>query len=267
MIQTEDQISEKLTDGKVAVYASANPMIHVMPADAEQRKRNPEDGYMFIDPIYKKGLDRAKIYPGTYTILGWNVAAITTSAKNPEAIFAMLDWMTGPEGSAVQLWGPPGPDGYWNGFGPDGLTPLFTPKYSSDRTGLAKIQSISGDMIWVGNTVYLDWTKSNYERSLPEEERNWATYWQQKVTWESQGDATPFINVQPVLNIEEGQIMRVIQEIWLDAREAALFGQSDEEVLAILDEAHRASVEAGFDKYLDYITKRWHDNLKVLNDE
>jgi len=267
MIQTEDQVSEKLTNGKVAVYASANPMIHVMPADAEQRRLNPEDGYMFIDPIYKKGLDRSKIYPGTYNILGWNVAAITTSAKNPEAIFAMLDWMTGPEGSAVQMWGPPGPDGYWNGFGPDGETPLFTSKYSSDRAGLAKIQSISGDMIWVGNTVYLDETKSNYERTLPEEERNWATYWQQKVTWKSQGDATPFINVQPPLNTEEGQIMRVIQEIWLDAREEALFGQSDEEVLAILDEAHNASMEAGFKKYLDYITSRWHDNLKVLNDE
>ncbi|WP_379248874.1 extracellular solute-binding protein [Paenibacillus sp. GCM10028914] len=266
-IQTEDQVNEKLTNGEVAIYASANPMINVMPADAEQRKINPDDGYMFIDPIYKKGLDPSKIYPGTYNILGWNVAAITTSAKKPEAIFAMLDWMTGPEGSAVQMWGPPGPEGYWNGFSQDGITPNFTSNYSSDRAGLAKIQAIAGEMIWVGNTVYLDQTKSKYESTLPEEQRNWATYWQQKVTWKSQGDATPFINIQPASNSREGQIMRIIQEIWIDAREQALFGQTDEEVLAILDEAHRVSMEAGFQKYLDYITVRWQENMKVLNDE
>lgn len=267
MIQTEDQISEKLMNGKVAIYASANPMINVMPADAELRKANPEDGYIFIDPIYKQGLDHSKIYPGTYNILGWNVAAITTSAKNPEAIFAMLDWMTGPEGSAVQMWGPPSPDGYWNGFGPDGLTPNFTTRYSSDRAGLARIQAIAGEMIWVGNTVYLDETKSKYERTLPEEQRNWATYWQQKVTWKSQGDATPYINIQPALNSVEGQIMRIVQEIWYDTREKALYARSDEDVLSILDEAHRASMEAGYQLYLNYITRRWQQNMKVLNSE
>lgn len=266
MIQTEDQVSEKLMNGKAAVYASANPMLNVMRADEELRKVDPNDGYMFIDPIYKEGLNRSNIYPGTYNILGWNVAAITTSAKNPEAIFALLDWMTGPEGSAVQMWGPPGPDGYWNGFLEDGITPSFTSRYGSDPEGLTKIQEISGDMIWVGNTVYLDQTKSEYERTLPIEQQNWATYWQQKVTWKSQGDATSFINVQPAIDSEEGRIMRVLKEIWLDAREDALFGQSDEEVLRILDEAHDASMEAGFQHYLDYITRRWQDNLKVLNE-
>lgn len=266
MIQTEDQVSEKLLNGKAAVYASANPMLNVMRADEELRKADPNDGYMFIDPIYKDGLDRSKIYPGTYNILGWNVAAITTGAKHPEAIFAMLDWMTGPEGSAVQMWGPPGPDGYWNGFLEDGITPNFTSRYGSDPEGLTKIQEISGDMIWVGNTVYLDQTKSEYERTLPIEQQNWATYWQQKVTWKSQGDASSFINVQPAIHSEEGRIMRALKEIWLDARENALFGHSDEEVLKILDEAHEASVEAGYQLYLDYITRRWQENLKVLNE-
>ncbi len=267
MVQTEDQVSEKLMKGKVAVYASANPMLDAMRADAELRKGNNDDGYMFIEPIYKQGLDRSKIYPGTYNILGWNVTAITTSAKNPEAIFAMLDWMTGPEGSAVQMWGPPGPDGYWDGFKEDGITPNFTARYGSDPAALTEIQAISNHMIWVGNTVYLDRTKSEYEQTLPKEQQNWATYWQQKVTWATQGNATAFINVQPPPNSAEGHIMRDLKEIWLDAREDAMFGESDEEVLRILDEAHRASMEAGFQSYLDYITKRWHDNMKVLNNE
>jgi len=262
--QTEGQVAEKLMSGRVAVFASADPMKIVVKADAELSRKDPGNGYFFIEPIYKKGLDKTKIYPGTYNILGWNVAAITTSARNPEAIFAMLDWMTGPEGSAVQMWGPPGPDGYWNGFKEDGITPDFTSKYSEDPEGLASIQSVSGDMIWVGNTVYLDRTKSVYEETLPEDKQNWATYWQKKITWDSQGDATPFINLYPMPNSEEGVIHRRIKEIWLKARADAVFGSSDEEVLKILDNAHEESMEVGFQKYLDYITEKWHLNLQAL---
>jgi putative aldouronate transport system substrate-binding protein len=267
LVQTEYQVSEKLMAGKAAVYASADPMRMIMTADAELSKADPEDGYFFIEPIYKEGLDPARIYPGTYNVLGWNAAAITTSANNPEAIFALLDWMTGPEGSAVQMWGPPGEDGYWNGFKEDGITPAFTSKYSSDPQGLAEIQALSGDMIWVGNTGYLDKTKSEYEATLPDEDQNWATYWQQNITWRSQGDATPFIKLIPPSSIEEGRIYLKLKEIWLAARAAAMFGRTDEEVLEVLDDAHAASVEAGFDLYLDYITKRWQDNLRVLNND
>ncbi|MFF2483286.1 extracellular solute-binding protein [Paenibacillus sp. NPDC058071] len=265
MTQTEDQVGEKLLNGHVAVFASADPMKMVMTADAELRKNNPEDGYSFIDPIYKDGLDKRKIYPGTYNLLGWNVTTITKSAKNPEAIFAMLDWMTGPEGSAVQMWGPPGPDGYWDGFKEDGITPNFTSKYGDDPEGLAQIQAISGDMIWVGNTVYLDKMKSDYEATLPEEKRNWATNWQQKVTWKSQGDATPFINLHPLPDSEEGNIHRKVKDIWLKARADALFGVTDEEVLRILDRAHEDSMEAGYQKYLDFITAKWRTNLELLD--
>jgi len=263
--QTEDQVSEKLMSGRVAVFASVDPMKIAMTADAELSQRDPEAGYFFIDPIYKEGLDRSKIYPGTYNVLGWNVTTITTSAKNPEAIFAMLDWMTGPEGSAVQMWGPPGPDGYWNGFKEDGITPAFTSKYSDDPEGLALIQSISGDMIWVGNTVYLDQTKMEYEATLPEEKRNWSAYWQNKVTWKSQGDATPFINLHPMPDTEEGIIYRKVRDIWLKARADAMYGMTDEEVLEILDYAHSESMANGFQRYLDYITDKWHLNVRLLN--
>ncbi|MBE9914527.1 extracellular solute-binding protein [Paenibacillus donghaensis] len=267
LTQTEDQVSEKLMKDRVAVFASADPMKMAMKANAELSRKNPENGYFFIDPIYKQGLDKSKIYPGTYNLLGWNVIAITTGAQNPEAIFAMLDWMTGPEGSAVQMWGPPGPNGYWDGFKEDGVTPNFTSKYSENPENLTEIQSISGDLIWVGNTVYLDQTKSEYEATLPEEKRNWSTYWQDKVTWKSQGDATPFINLYPLPDTEEGGIYRGVKDIWLKARANAMFGKTDAEVLSILDSAHDESMAIGFQRYLDFITSKWHDNLKLLNTE
>ncbi len=265
MTQTEDQLNEKLMKGSVAVYASADPMKFVMPAHAELTAKHPDDGYFFIPPIYKEGLDKEKIYPGTYNLLGWNVAAITVHAENPEAIFAMLDWMTGPEGSSIQMWGPPGEDGYWNGFKGDGKTPIFTEKYSNDPEGLAQIQSVSGDLIWVGNTYFLDKTKSEYEATLPEEKQNFATYWQRNVTWKSQGDATPFINLHPTPDTEVGEIYRRVKDIWLKARSQALFGATDQEVLGILDKAHRDSIDTGFQLYLDYITERWHENVTLLS--
>lgn len=265
LTQTEDQISEKLMEGRVAVYASADPVRFVMPADAHIRDTSPDDGYAFIEPIYKQGLDKSKIFPGTYNLLGWNVSAITTGADNPEAIFAMLDWMTGPEGSAVQMWGPPGADGYWNGFKEDGITPNFTSRYGTDQDELTEIQAVAGKMMWVGNTVYLDKTKSEFESALPEEQRNWATYWQDKITWKSQGDATAFINLIPDPSSEEGHILRRIKDIWLAARSAAMFGSTDSEVLAILDKAHEDSMKEGFQIYLDFITERWHENRAILN--
>lgn len=265
LTQTEEQLREKLMSGRVAVYASADPMKLANKADTELSRKNPEDGYFFIDPIYKEGLDKSRIFPGTYNLLGWNVAAITTNAPNPEAIFAMLDWMTGPEGSAVQMWGPPGSNGYWNGFKEDGITPVFTSRYGDDPEGLVEIQSISGDMIWVGNTVYLDQTKSEYEATLPENKRNWSTQWQQKVTWKTQGNATAFINMYPMPDSEEGVIYQIVKDIWLQARADAMYGENDEEVLEILDEAHSESMSVGFQKYLDHITAKWHSNLQLLN--
>jgi len=265
--QTEEQISEKLMNGKVAVFASADPVKLAMPAHAELSRKDPDDGYIFIEPIYKSGLDKSKIYPGTYNLLGWNVSAITTSAKNPEAIFAMLDWMTGPEGSSVQMWGPPGPDGYWDGFKADGITPNFTPKYSEDPEGLAMIQSVSGDLIWAGNTAFLDKTKSEYEETLPEVKQNWATYWQKKITWDSQGDATPFINLHPMPDTDVGAIQRKLKEIWLKARSDAVFGASDAEVEKILSDAHDQSMAVGFQDYLEFITFKWQSNLQKMQEE
>lgn len=161
--QTEDQVREKAMNGKFAVIATFDPMKMLAEADAELKKKDPEDGYMFIQPIAKEGLDRSKIYPGTYNQLGWNVAVITKNAKNPEAVFALLDWMTGPEGSMVLNWGPPGPDGYWNGFEEDGVTPKFNmDKYLDDPDTLAEISGKAGDLVWVGNTMFLDNTRRRY---------------------------------------------------------------------------------------------------------
>ncbi|UUZ95386.1 hypothetical protein LJK87_13510 [Paenibacillus sp. P25] len=215
-----------------------------------------------IWPVHKEGLDKNKIFTGTYNQLGWNISVITRAAKDPEAIFAYLDWQTGPEGQRVLFWGPPGL--YWDGVQEDGITPKFTEKYTTDAAGLNKLQSVSINLMWNGNTVYIDSTKAKYESTLPVEKRNWATRWQQDITWKTQMDATEFNNINPAPDSPEGIIDQRVKDIFLEARAKALYAKSDQEVTAILDKAEKDAQAAGYAKSLDYKTKKWQENVKKL---
>ncbi|MGF7033182.1 ABC-type glycerol-3-phosphate transport system substrate-binding protein [Paenibacillus mucilaginosus] len=262
LTQTVDQITEKVVNGNVAVFAGASPTDIGLKAHTALSAKDPEAGYFVIWPIHKPGLDKNKIFPGNYTQLGWNVSLITKAAKDPEAIFAFLDWYTGPEGQRVQMWGPPGT--YWDGLEADGMTPKFTEKYSSDTEGLSKLQSVTINMMWNGNTVYIDSTKAKYENTLPVEKRNWATRWQSEITWKTQANATEFINLKPLPDSPEGISEQTINDIFLEARAKALYAKSDEEVLAILDKAEKDAQAAGYAKLLEYKTQKWQENLKKM---
>ncbi|MGG4395307.1 extracellular solute-binding protein [Paenibacillus thiaminolyticus] len=263
--QTEDQVREKAMNGKFAVIATFDPMKMLATADAELKKKDPEDGYMFIQPIAKEGLDRTKIYPGTYNQLGWNVALITKNAKNPEAVFALLDWMTGPEGSMVLNWGPPGPDGYWDGFEADGVTPKFVEeKYLNDPDTLAEINGKAGDLVWVGNTMFLDNTKKQMLSNVPADQIDFSNRWQMEITWGTQGDFTEFLGWEPAPDSEVGIIRQSIRDIWLTARAKSMYAKSDEEALQILDKAHEDSMKLGYDKFLEHVTNVWTENKKAL---
>lgn len=266
MTQTRDQVDEKLLNGRVAVYASANPTVYAMAADTELRKQdpgNPDLGYFMIWPIHKEGLDKNKIYPGTYNQLGWNAAVITTSAKNPEAVFAFLDWWTGPEGTTLQFWGVEGE--YWQGLESDGMTPKFTEKYATQKDKLAEYQKFMDPLMWVGNTVFADDTKGKYESTLAENERNWATYWQYQITWKTQGDATEFVNMTPNPDSEEGIAFQRARDIWTQVRAQTLYAKDDAEALALLDKAHEDAMAAGFDKTLEFFAKQWKANRDIIN--
>lgn len=263
--QTEDQVREKAMNGKFAVIATFDPMKMLATADAELKKKDPEDGYMFIQPVAKEGLDRTKIYPGTYNQLGWNVALITKNAKNPEAVFALLDWMTGPEGSMVLNWGPSGPDGYWNGFEEDGVTPKFNEdKYLNDPDTLAEINGKAGDLVWVGNTMFLDNTKKQMLSNIPADQIDFSNRWQMEITWGTQGDFTEFLGWEPAPDSEVGIIRQSIRDTWLTARAKSMYAKSDEEALQILDKAHDDSMKLGYDKFLEHVTNVWTENKKAL---
>lgn len=261
LTQTKDQVKEKAYTGRAAVFAGASPTEYGAVGDIELKKQDPESGYMMIWPIHKEGQDKNKTWAGTYTQLGWNVAVITKSAKEPEKIFAFLDWLTGPEGTRYLFWGPEGI--YWDGTDDTGA-PVFTDKYVDDPEGRNKMMDATVNLQWVGNTVYIDQAKAKFEMTLPEEKRNFETLWQSSITWKTQKNATEFINLAPAPDSEEGIIQQAVEEIFEESRAKALYAGSDDEVLQVLDQAEKDAQAVGYSKLLEFKTKKWQENVASM---
>ncbi|MCR2822464.1 extracellular solute-binding protein [Lederbergia panacisoli] len=261
LTQTAEQVKEKIVTGKFAVFADSSPTESAALAHTQLRAEDPDASLKMIWPIHKEGLNKENITPGTWNQLGWNVSVITKAAKNPEAIFAFLDWMVGPEGQRSIFWGPEGL--YWDGTqAVDGIAeaPVFTDKYLSDVENLAKLMNTTNSFQWVGNTVYIDKSKTAFEMTLPEEQQNWETRYQMTITWPTQANGTEFSNLSPLPETEEGMAEQRVNEIYDEARAKALHAKSEEEVLKILDQAEKDAQAVGYDKMLEFKTQKWQDN-------
>ncbi|MFX3634868.1 MAG: ABC transporter substrate-binding protein [Candidatus Pristimantibacillus sp.] len=261
LTQTKDQVKEDAYNGTAAVFAGASPLEYGSKGDVELKKKDPNAGYIAIWPIHKPGLDKNKIFAGSYTQLGWNVSVITKKAKDPEKIFAFYDYLTGPEGTRTLMWGPEGI--YWDGTDEEG-SPLFTEAYTSDVEGLSKMMDATVDLQWTGNAVFMDTSKMKYEKTLPVEKQNWESRWQSEITWKTAKNTTEFINMAPPADSEEGIIASSFEEIYKEARAKALYAKSDEEVLAIFDKAEKDAQAIGYDKLLAYQTIKWQENVKKI---
>ncbi|MCD9024987.1 extracellular solute-binding protein [Cohnella silvisoli] len=260
--QKMEQVEQKIVTGKIAVYAASSPTEFGSKGNAALKAKDPSAGYIMVWPIHKAGLDKNKIFPGDYKQLGWNVSVITKSAKNPEAIFAFLDWFTGPEGQRTIMWGPEGL--YWKGTDADGA-PLFTEKFTTDTQGRDELMNAIVNFQWNGNTVYVDRSKSKFEATLPPEKRSWETYWQTEITWKTQFNTTEFVNLAPAGDSEEGIISQSVTEIYEKARAKAVIGaKSEEDVLAVLDQAEKDAQKAGYAQLLKYKTEKWQENVSNL---
>lgn len=260
--QKREQVEQKVVTGKVAVYVASSPTEFGAIGHSQLSEQDPKAGYIMIWPVHKDGLDRNKIFPGDYKQLGWNVSVITKSAKNPEAIFAFLDWFTGPEGQRTIMWGPEGI--YWEGTDGDGA-PLFTDAFTSDIKGRDELMNSTVNFQWNGNTVYVDNSKMKFESTLPPEKQNWETRWQSEITWKTQYNTTEYVNLDPAGDSEEGIIAQSVFEIYEQARAKAITSaKSDEEVLAILDKAEQDAMKVGYEKLLQYKTEKWQENVSKL---
>ncbi|WP_409341744.1 extracellular solute-binding protein [Paenibacillus sp. MBLB4367] len=256
LTQKLDQVKEKLNTGRVAVFADIQGTEIGGPADALLKKKDPDAGYFMIQPIYKAGLNPKNIKIAHYDRAGWNAAGITKKAKDPEKIFAVLDWMTSEEGTREIIWGPEGM--YWQGLDAEGL-PKLTDKFVSDPER-QKNMSDTDNLQFVGNSTYNDKIKVKAEQMLPPEKRSWATTYQSTVTWDSHMDLTAMRGIEPPKDSDEGIIRERVIELYKKIRAQAILASSPEEVSQIIDKAEKDAQALGYQKMLDYYTKKWKEN-------
>lgn len=255
-------IQERVLTGRVAIYAASSPLTWAMQGDTELSAKDPDAGYFVTWPIHKAGLDKNKIFTGSWDKLGWNVNVITTAAEEPEKIFAWLDWMTGPEGMATQYFGPEG--GNWNGFD-ENDRPIFTDTYN--KAEVAKLETDNVPVIIVGNTTYIDPIKMDYEMAKPEAERSWLLTNQEAVTWRTTNDATALAtNLTPQAGTDLADIDVNVREIFAQALSASATAKSDADVDKILDQAQEDSLAVGYGELLEWRTEQWLKNKELLGE-
>lgn len=253
-------VQEKVMSGRVAIYAGTTPMVWASVADQALSQADPDAGYFMIWPIHKAGLDKNKIYTNGYDKLGWNVSVITTAAKDPEKIFAFLDYNTSPEGMTVQYFGPEG--GNWKGFD-ENEQPIFTDTFNPLE--VAEIQTANDPVMISGNTSYIDPVKVKFELTKPEEEQNWQTRYQHSITWKTHIDQTALASkLSPEQGTDLAEIALNVDDIFLQAFSASATAKSDEEVDKILDQAEKDAEAVGYYDLLQFRQERWLENKKVL---
>ncbi|WP_339222621.1 extracellular solute-binding protein [Paenibacillus sp. FSL H8-0332] len=261
--QVQDAVKEKVNTGRVAVMVESNITTYGAEGHRALTAGNPDSGYEIIWPVHKAGIDKNKVFVSGFETLGWNVNVITTSAKNPEAIFAYYDWITGPEGQKVLFFGPKGL--YWDEEDADGA-PVPNEKYkttpANERTEtMRKFE----DFNWAGNTTLIDTAKMSLEASLAANQKSWETVAQSTVTWKTALDITEFVNTDPVPDTEMGIIAQNVQNIHTLAFAQMVQAKSDEEVLSALETARKNAKKAGLDKLLEFKTQRWQENVQKIN--
>jgi putative aldouronate transport system substrate-binding protein len=261
LTENRDQIKEKLTKGKIAVWAAYDSVVEGLGREANNilKAADPEDGYEAIWPIHKAGVDKDKVYPGGYNTLGWNVNVITTHAKDPEAIFAYMTWATSPEGQRLFFFGP---QGLFYDKVEDGV-PIPNDAYIHRDQKKYDDMKI-GEFNFSGNTAYIDSTKAKREKLLPAEAQDWTTLAQANISFKTTKNVTEFSNLDPAPNSEEGIIMQRLKDQYKLSMAKVIFAKNDEEVKTLLTQTNEEAFKLGYEKVLTWKTNAWQANLKKM---
>lgn len=261
LTQTLDQVREKVTAGRVAVAAAFNVTDLGKRGTVALQAKDPEAGYSIIWPLRKEGVDKNKVWATGYDVLGWNVNVITTGAKNPEGIFAYLDWLTGEEGQRLISFGPEGT--YWQGVDELGA-PKLKKEYFDQSEEVARLLGVWDTFTWAGNSSFLSGINDRVMRQYPPGKEDWGAAAQSAVTRKTSYNVTEFISLDPAPDSEEGIIAQRVQDIFAEARAKMLYAKSDDEVSVLLDKANKDANQAGYAKLLKYKTDKWRGNLKKM---
>ncbi|MFD2614948.1 extracellular solute-binding protein [Paenibacillus gansuensis] len=257
--QKLEQFTEKMNNGKIAVLATYDVAGNAQKANDILQPNDKEAGYDYVPYFYKTGLDPNKLSPGGYGTMGWNMNAITTSAKNPEAIFAFFDWLMSKEGTAAAAYGPPGL--YWDGFDANGA-PTPTEKYKTSTTEQRNAEKI-GDFNMQGSPR---WTELSDARIKQDPSlQTWGDKANRFYGKWANVNNDQFNNVQNFpANSEEKLVYTRVKQIMEKAVAKLVFAKNDAEFDAAYEAAKKEINDAGYDKLLKFMTNVWQENLKKI---
>ncbi|WNR46171.1 extracellular solute-binding protein [Paenibacillus roseipurpureus] len=258
--QKSDQVKEKLKTGRVAVVA-LNNIFNVQEGHNILAEKNKDLGYVVIPPIHEQGLNAAKIKPANFSTLGWNVSVITKSAKDPEKLFAYMDWATGLEGQQVLTFGPKGL--LWDEADADGV-PIRNEKAKT-------IAKADKDKLKIGAGNYFANTNLRQKLINLDEERygdkkpgQFDGIAANKILKASSYDTTEFEGILPLPSSDLGIIYTQVKDLMKEAYARAVFAKNSDEALQIINKAQSNAEAAGYDKVLKYMTDKWQENLKKM---
>lgn len=254
--QTADQVKEKFSNGRVAVTSTAIGVCE----NTRKDMQNLGSDWITITPVKKDGLDREKVYSQGYNILGWTEVLISKDAKNPEGIYAFLDWLFSPEGQRLYMYGPPGY--YYDEVTPEGY-PILNEKWFESTEPMKDVKG-NGASIGLGNS-FIDKCGIYVDENSPEEFRSWGKQQQLKNIWPYAKDITEFSDVIPGVGVEEGIIYQTIMDLHKKARAEYIYADSPEKVDAIIDTLIQDTRDADIEKLLQYEEKVWNENKVKLS--
>lgn len=260
--QTLEQATEKLNRGEIAVYIAGDIIGPGRTANGLLKAKNYTSGnaYEAIWPVCKKGLDPSKARTTGFVRLGWNVAVITKAAKNPEQIFAVLDYLTGEEAQRALTFGPPGL--FYDSVDSYGA-PIFNAKYEKALSDKSEVLSNLAQNNWVGNATFVDTSKGRAAMRL--KNQDWGLVTQINNTWKTTFDVTEFQNLIPSPSLPEGKIYISGDDIAKATFAKMIFARNSSDLQDEFKMAIKKLDSIGYQKVLNYMTKKWQENRRVIS--
>ncbi|GHV70579.1 hypothetical protein AGMMS49928_18910 [Spirochaetia bacterium] len=245
---TDDILKERIRNGLVGIACLSDifDTDGVLVPDMELKAEDASFGLYPMDPVHLAVVPPESVFTNFTNCGGWNVSVITKNAKDPEKIFAFLDWMFGNEGQLVLVYGEPGKyfiPGDYNDFGyPVKMTDAF---FSASNE---EIDSEWSETNWVGNTAFVDnmakyiYDATGYAQQLKLDQFNY--------TWNHSTDATELTGIIPPLNEDMGVLYQYIDGIYQQAIPAIITASSEARARAAIDQYLSELKSAGLDRLL-----------------
>ncbi len=258
-VEKSEQIEEKLSTGRVAVYVGTD-VTSTLPNYRQRVIANdPDNDYIVIEPIAAPGLDRKDIYTSPFMTLGWNVLCITNNAKNPERIFQLLDYIISEEGSRLVAYGPQGE--LYDEVDENGYPIL---KQAMSSVPEDEVKSILGNWAVLGNTLYFDFSKVADDNRKPAEQRDWIIQAQSNIVWKHSLNTSAFSNVAPDPQSEEGIALASFDDLNKKVLPKIIMAKDENACRQAIQEAIDDAYKLGFDKAEQYMTGKYQENLESM---